>query len=442
MVKSGNCRSKESILEMPGSSNSPGPSSAPSGPAPKRMFRSLRHRNFQLFFGGQLISLIGTWMQMLAQSWLVYRLTRSAALLGMVGFASQIPVLFLSPVAGIFADRHSRHRIVIATQCLMMLQALLMAALTLAGKINVWEIFLLALFLGIINSFDIPARQSFIVEMVGTEDLMNAIALNSSMFNAARSIGPAIAGILVSALGEGLCFLLNGLSFLAVIAGLLLMKLPRRSPRGKAGSGLDQLKEGFRYVGANPAIWALMLLLAVISLLGMSYTVLMPIFADKILFSGAQGLGQLLTAAGIGALFGALWLARRQETRGLDRIVGRAAGGFGASLVLFAFSQAHWLSLLLLLSTGFCIMVQLGSTNTLIQSMVSNTMRGRVMGIYSMMFLGMAPFGSLIAGFMAEHLGAPIAVLCCGVASIFGASAFLYYRPSLKIDVQLQSGSS
>jgi MFS family permease len=401
------------------------------------MFRALRHRNFQLFFGGQLISLVGTWMQTLAQSWLVYRLTRSPFLLGAVGFSSQIPVLFLGPLAGIFADRHPRQRIVIATQTAMMIQAFIIAALTLSHAIQVWQIFLLALMLGVCNAFDIPARQAFIVEMVGTSDLMNAIALNSSMFNAARSVGPAIAGILVASLGEGLCFLINGLSFLAVIASLFMMKIGRRSHAGRSTRKLDQFKEGLAYVRGNAAIRSLLVLLGVASLLAMPYAVLMPIFADKVLHSGARGLGELLTSAGLGALIGALWLARRQQPTGLDRIVARAAAAFGVSLMLFACSKTYWLSLLLLVPAGLSIMIQLGSTNTLIQSIVSNAMRGRVMGIYSMMFLGMAPFGSLIAGFLAQHFGAPTAVFCCGAASIAGAIVFEISRKRLRIDDHL-----
>lgn len=405
------------------------------------MFRALRHRNFQLFFGGQFISLTGTWMQTLAQSWLVYRLTQSAALLGEVGFATQIPVLFLGPVAGIFADRHSRHRIVIGTQTAMMIQALVMAALTLTGTIRVWEIFVLAFLLGVCNAFDIPARQSFIVEMVGSDDLMNAIALNSSLFNAARSIGPAVAGILVAALGEGMCFLLNGLSFLAVIAGLLMMKIDRRASQKSNVRKLDQFRQGVEYVRRNTAIRSLLILLGVVSLLGMSYTVLMPVFADRVLHSGARGLGELLTSAGLGALAGALWLAGRGRVQGLDRVVARAAGGFGLSLIFFSFSETHWLSLLFLVAVGFSLMVQLGSTNTLIQSMVSNTMRGRVMGIYTTMFLGMAPFGSLIAGFVAQHFSAPTAILFCGIASILSAMIFESRRRGLDIDGHLNLSS-
>ena len=401
------------------------------------MFRALRHRNFQLFFAGQLISLIGTWMQILSQSWLVYRLTHSAALLGEVGFATQIPVLFLGPLAGIVADRHSRHRMVIATQAAMMIQALALAVLTLAQWIQVWEIFVLAFMLGVCNAFDIPARQSFLVEMVGREDLMNAIALNSSIFNSARIVGPAIAGILVAALGEGICFLINGLSFAAVIGSLVLMKLPPTRTHLSTAGKLDQFREGIRYVRGNAAIRSLLILLGVVSLLGMSHMVLMPVFADRVLHTGPRGLGMLMTSAGLGALAAALWLARRRRVQGLDRIVALACAGFGASLIFFSLSQTFWLSLLLLVPAGFCIMVQLGATNTLIQSIVSNDMRGRVMGIYTTMFLGMAPFGSLIAGYLAQNFNAPIAVLFCGTASISSAAIFALRRRSIRIDDHL-----
>jgi len=376
-------------------------------------------------------------MQTLAQSWLVYRLTGSAALLGEVGFASQIPVLFLGPLAGILADRHRRQHIIIATQAAMMFQAFAMAVLTLTGRIQVWEIFLLASLLGVCNAFDIPARQSFLVEMVGRPDLMNAIALNSSMFNGARIVGPAVAGILVATLGEGMCFLINGMSFLAVIAGLLLMELPAAKLESKSGRTLDQFVEGINYVRSNIAIRSLLMLLGVVSLLGMSYMVLMPIFADKVLQSGAKGLGLLMTSAGFGAFVAALYMARRHRVQGLDRILTRACAGFGVALILFGLSKTLWVSLVLLVPAGFCIMVQLASTNTLIQSIVSDTMRGRVMGIYSVMFLGMAPFGSLIAGFLAHQFSAPVAVLFCGFASIASAVAFSSRRRSLGIDDQI-----
>jgi MFS family permease len=403
------------------------------------MFRGLRHRNFQLFFGGQLISLVGTWMQTLAQSWLVYKLTHSAALLGAVAFAAQIPVLFLGPIAGIVADRHRRHRIVIATQTAMMIQSLLMAALTLAHLITVSEIFVLAFLLGLCNAYDIPARQSFLVEMVGSEDLMNAIALNSSIFNSARIVGPAIAGILVAKLGEGMCFLINGLSFIAVIVGLLLMKISSPRPDLSGAGKFQQLKEGLRYASRNVAMRSLLVLLGVISLLGMSYVVLMPIFADQILHSGARGLGWLMTSSGFGALLAALWLASRKHVLGLDRVVALASMGFGVSLILFSVSRMFWLSFILLVPAGFCLMVQMAATNTLIQSIVSNDMRGRVMGLYTMMFLGMAPFGSLLAGFLAQHFSAPAALLVGGSACIVSAGVFGLRLRHLKIDDHLAS---
>jgi len=401
------------------------------------MFRALRHRNFRLFFTGQAISLTGTWMQTLAQSWLVYRLTGSPALLGAVGFASQVPVLFLGPIAGIVADRHRRHRIVVATQIAMMLQAFVLAALTLSQTITVWEIFVLAVVLGICNAYDIPARQAFLVEMVGSDDLMNAIALNSSMFNGARIVGPAVAGLLVAALGEGLCFLLNGITFLFVIAGLLMMKIESRPPQKKPGGRMAQLQEGFAYAWRNVAIRSLLLLLGLISLLGMSYVVLMPVFAEEVLRSGPRGLGGLLTAGGCGALIAALWMAGRGNLFGLGQVVAWASAGFGLSLSLFAFSRIYWLSALCLVPAGFCLMVQMACTNTLIQSLVGDAMRGRVMGLYTTMFLGMAPFGSLLAGFLAEHLGAPAAVAIGGIASAVGAFGFWARLGHLRLDEQV-----
>jgi MFS family permease len=405
------------------------------------MFRALRHRNFRLFFSGQLVSLSGTWMQTLAQSWLVYRLTQSPALLGAVSFASQVPVLFLSPWAGIVADRHSRHRMVIITQSAMMVQALVLAALTLTGRITVWQIFVLSAFQGVCIAFDMPARQAFLIEMVGGEDLMNAIALNSSMFNSARMIGPAVAGVLVAALGEGMCFLINGVSYLAVIAGLLLMRLTPWRPEGRKPGKLDQLKEGVAYVLKNDAIRSLLGLLGVVSLLGMPYAVLMPIFAEDILRSGPRGMGGLMSAAAAGALAGALWLARRRSVRGLDRVVVRACALFGVALTFFSVARVYWLAVACLVPAGFGIMVQMGSTNSLVQSLVDNRMRGRVMGLYATMFLGVAPFGSLLAGFVAERAGAPATVALGGLACIAGAGALAVRIPRMRIDALLAGAS-
>jgi MFS family permease len=401
-----------------------------------RVLRALRHRNYRLFIGGQLISLVGTWMQTVAQSWLVYRLTGSAVLLGVVGFSSQIPVFLLSSVGGTVADRYNRRRIVIATQTSSMILALILAGLTLAQVIQVWHIFILASLLGIVNAFDMPSRQSFIVEMVGREDLGNAIALNSSMVNSARMLGPAVAGILVSLVGEGWCFFLNGVSYIAVIAGLLMMNLLPRRPARKETSAFRSILEGFRYVWTTAPIRTLLLLLGLVSLMGMPYAVLMPLFADKILHGGPRGLGLLMAATGIGALVGALRLASKSDTRGLARWVMFASGGFGVCLILFSLSQTFWLSFALLLPTGFCMMTEMASSNTLIQSMVPDHLRGRVMAVYAMMFMGMAPFGSLLSGAVAERFGAPAAVAFGGTACILGSLAYARRMPSLRPEMR------
>jgi len=397
--------------------------------------RALRHRNFQLFFAGQLISLIGTWMQNVAQSWLVYRLTGSSALLGMVGFAGQIPVFLMSPLGGLVADRYSRHRVVIATQISAMILAFALAALTLTGRVQVWHIFVTAALLGIVNSFDIPARQAFLVEMVGREDLINAIALNSSMFNGARIIGPAIAGILVAAVGEGWCFFANGVSYIAVIAGLLMMKVTRISSLKKA-SAVSHIVEGFRFVAHTAPIRALLLLLGLVSVTGMPYAVLMPVFADRIFHSGARGLGILMGFSGAGALIGALGLATREGVRGLGRWVAISTGVFGASLILFSISRSFWLAAFALIPVGLSMMTQMGASNTLIQSMTPDELRGRVMSVYSMMFMGMAPIGSLLAGVAADRIGAPLTVALGGAIAIAGSIGFALRLPALRPEAQ------
>jgi MFS family permease len=386
--------------------------------------RALRHRNFQLFFAGQLISLIGTWMQSVAQSWLVYRLTGSAVLLGAVSFSSQFPVFLVAPLGGIVADRYNRRRIVIGTQAASMLLATMLAWLTLSDRIQIWHLFVLAALLGVVNAIDIPTRQAFLVDMVGREDLMNAIALNSSMFNGARIVGPAIAGILVAAIGEGWCFFANAVSFIAVIAGLLLMKIKPAALAGTQQTPLENIKEGFRFVASTRPIRALLLLLGLVSLVGMPYAVLMPIFAGQILHGGARGLGILMGATGIGALLGALTLAAKKNLQGLGRWITIAAISFGVSMILFAFSRIFWLSVCLLVPLGFSMMLQMSSSNTLIQSMVPDRLRGRVMSVYSMMFMGMAPFGALFAGLLAKATGAPLTLAIGGVACICGSVFF------------------
>src|SRR2546427_5217170 len=305
---------------------------SPSARAPARsggVLRARRPRNFQLFFSGQLISLIGTWMQNIAQGWLVSRLTGSPVLLGTVGFAGQIPVFLLAPIGGALADRYHRRRIVLITQTSAMVLALILAALTLTGTVQVWHVLVLSALLGVVNAFDIPTRQSFLVEMVGREDLMNAIALNSSMFNGARVVGPAVAGILVSSIGEGWCFFANGVSYLAVIAGLSMMRLNPRPQPDRSASTLENVLEGFRFAWRTAPIRALLLLVGLVSLVGMPYTVLMPLFADAILHGGARGLGILMGATGVGALLGALTVAGRPGLRGLGKVTAAAAAGFG-----------------------------------------------------------------------------------------------------------------
>jgi len=397
--------------------------------------RALRHRNFQLFFSGQMISLTGTWMQNVAQAWLVYRLTGSALLLGSVGFASQIPVFLVAPFGGITADRTNRQRLVIATQACSMILAGILAWLTLSGRVEVWHIFLLAALLGVVNAFDIPGRQSFLVDMVGKEDLMNAIALNSSMFNGARVIGPAIAGILVAKIGEGWCFGANAISYVAVLVGLLLMRV-HSAPRSSKHSPIEDIIEGFRWVSQTRIIRALLLLLGLVSLVGMPYTVLMPVFADKILHGGARGLGILMGATGVGALCGALTLAAKTGLKGLGRWVTFSCAGLGTSLVCFSFSRSFWLSVALLLPAGYSMMLQMACSNTLIQTMVPDQLRGRVMSLYSMMFMGMAPFGAFFGGALADRLGAPITVAGGGVACVLGAIWFGRALPDLRIEAR------
>jgi MFS family permease len=399
-------------------------------------FRALRHRNFQLFFGGQLISLIGTWMQSVAESWLVYRLTGSSLLLGAVGFSSQIPIFLLSPLGGAMVDRRNRHRLIVATQAASMTLAFVLAGLTLSHLIKVWHIFVLSALLGFVNAFDIPARQAFIVEMVGKEDLMNAIALNSSMFNGARIVGPAVAGILVASIGEGWCFFANAVSYIAVITGLLLMVVPRWTRHPRETSALSDIKEGFKWVYSTKPIFALLLLVGLVSLVGMPYAVLMPIFADRILHSGARGLGILMGFSGAGALAGALTLAAKSGLKGLGKWVAVSSAMFGVAIAVFAYSRVFWLSAALLIPVGAFMMVQMASTNTLIQSMVPDRLRGRVMSVYSMMMMGMAPLGALFAGAASERIGAPLTVAIGGFFSICGSIWFGLHLPEIRVEAR------
>ncbi len=393
--------------------------------------RALGYRNYQLFFGGQLISVIGTWMQNIAQAWLVYRITGSAVLLGAVSFAGQIPIFVFATLGGIVADRRSRRRIVICTQTASMLLAFALAGLTLTRTVHVWHIFVLASLLGVVNAFDIPARQAFQVELVGKADLMNAIALNSSMFNASRVIGPAIAGVLVAVIGEGWCFFANAVSYIAVITGLLLMKVKDRARGAPSESPLADVVEGFRFVAHNTPVHAILMLLGVVSLTGMPYAVLMPIFADLILHGGPRALGWLMGCAGIGALGGALRLASRTHLKGLGRWLPVASFAFGATLIGFAWSRVLWLSACILVPVGYSMMIEMASSNTLLQSMVPDHLRGRVMAVYSMVFMGMAPFGALLAGVAAARVGAPWTVTGSGLICM--AAAIVYWTQMARI---------
>ncbi len=402
-------------------------------PKLKQMFRAFRYRNYRLYFAGQGISLIGTWLTRVATGWLVYRLSDSSFLLGIVGFAGQIPIFLLSPFAGVLVDRWNRRRLLVVTQMLSMMQSFLLAFLALSGMITVGQIIILSIFQGLINSFDTPARQAFVVQMVDkTEDIANAIALNSSMFNSARLLGPSIAGLLIATVGEGLCFLIDSISYIAVIFSLIAMSLKPHRIRDEAGKVLKGLKEGFNYAFGFPPIRSVLLLLGLVSLLGFPYMVLMPVFAKDILGGGPHTLGFLTGASGVGALMGAIYLASRKTVIGLEKLIALSGLVFGLGISGFSLSRILWLSLILMVLNGFAMMCQMASTNTILQTIVDDDKRGRVMSFYGMAFLGMAPFGSLLAGFLSSRIGAPITVLIGGVCSIIGPILFARKIPLLR----------
>lgn len=399
----------------------------------KGIFRSLRYRNYRLFFTGQSFSLMGTWIQGIALPWLVYRISGSAFLLGVVGFAGQIPAFLLAPFAGVLTDRMEKHRILIATQTLAMIQSLILAILFFTGVIEVWHIIALGIFIGFVNAFDMPARQSFVIQMVeNREDLGNAIALNSSMVNCARLVGPSIAGILIAAAGEGICFLINGLSYIFVITSLLMMKVQPTKINTSEIKIFQELKEGFLYAFGFSPLRYIILLLGLISLMGTPYTILMPIFATKILHGSSHTFGFLMGGAGTGALIGALYLASRKNVVGLVKLIPISASLFGLGLIAFALSRTFLLSLALMLIIGFGMIMQMASSNTIIQTIVDDDKRGRVMSFYMMAFIGTAPFGSLLAGSLATSIGAPNTVLIAGVSCIIGAAFFASKLPELK----------
>jgi MFS family permease len=395
--------------------------------------RALRHRNFRLFTFGQTLSLIGTWMQQVAVGWLVYRLTDSPFLLGLVGFVSQAPVFVLAPIAGVLADRMNRHRIVIATQALAMVQALVLATLVLTGHIAVWQIVLLMAAGGAISGFDIPARQAFLLEMVGgREDLPNAIALNSSMFNAARLLGPAVAGFAIAAFGEGRVILLNGISYVAVLAALAAMRIAPRPRAPTSGAVLRRMREGFDYAFGFHPIRAILQLVAITSIAGVPFSVLLPVIATDVLGGDARTLGFLMASTGLGALAGALFLASRTSVWGLGRVIVIAAAGFGLALIAVAASRVLWLTIPFLVCAGLGMMVQMAASNTVLQTIVDDDKRGRVMSLYSMAYIGTAPLGSLIAGAAAARFGTPATLAAGGAVCLITALLFGRRLPHLR----------
>jgi MFS family permease len=396
-------------------------------------WRALRHRNFKLFFAGQSISLIGTWMTRVATSWLIYRLTGSALLLGLVSFAGQIPTFLLAPFAGVLVDRMDRRKMLVWTQALAGLQSLALAILTLAKVINIHEVLWLSVLQGLINAFDMPGRQAFLVQMVeDKQDLGNAIALNSSMVNMARLIGPALAGIVIGSVGEGYCFLIDAISYLAVIASLVMMRVNIAPAKLSRAPMLQQLKDGWTYVIGFPPIRTILSLFALISLMGMPFMVLMPIFAGQVLHGGPHTLGFLLGASGVGALISAVSLALRKTVRGLTAMIQISAALFGLGLICFGLSRILAVSLFLMLIVGFGMMQGMAASNTVIQTLVPEDMRGRVMSYYTMAFVGMAPFGSLLAGWLAHRFGAPHAVMITGASCVAGAAWFTTQLKSIR----------
>jgi MFS family permease len=395
-------------------------------PLESTRFRALQHRNFQLFFAGQLVSLIGTWMQSTAQLWLVYRLTHSAALLGVFGFANQIPILLLASVGGYVGDHYNRHRGVVWTQTAAMILAFTLAAITLTHVVQVWHVVFIAFLVGIVNAFDVPIRQAFIVQMVGREDLPNAIALNSSMFNGARVVGPAIAGFTIAWVHEGWCFFMNGVSFLAVIGALLAMRIAKTEPRRPEGSPLQNFLQGFRFAMHDRPVRTALLLLSLLSLLGLQYSVVLPIFASEILHRNAGGFGLLLSFAGVGAVLGALHFAARTDYKGLAKWIATTATISSVALIVFSQSRIFWLSSAVLVVVGFAATSQMAATNTLIQNRVPDELRGRVMAVYATMFMGVQPIGALMAGGIARKIGAPDTLAIFGGLVLMGSLFFLF----------------
>jgi MFS family permease len=390
-------------------------------------FRALKHRNFQLFIIGQLISLIGTWMQTTAQQWLVYKLTGSVALLGVFGFASQVPMLLLAWMGGYVGDRYNRHRGVIVTQSCSMVLAFVLAALTLTHTIREWHLIFIAFLVGIVNAFDVPIRQAFFVHMVGKEDLPNAIALNSSIFNGARVVGPAIAGFAIVLVGEGWCFFLNGVSFIAVLVALLMMRIEPRKSRPKDQSPLRSFVQGFQFAMKDVPIRSALLMLSLLSLFGLQYAVFLPIYAHDILHGGAKALGLLMSAAGVGAVLGALQFAARTHYKGLAKWIATTCTTCAIGLIVMSHATSFWLCAAVLFVVGFAATSQMAATNTIIQERVPEELRSRLMAVYATMFMGVQPIGALLAGGIAKRIGTPDALLLLGSIVLAGCVAFIYF---------------
>ncbi|MEH1937196.1 MAG: MFS transporter [Nostoc sp.] len=399
----------------------------------KPLLPALRSKNYRLFFAGQGISLIGTWMTQLATIWLVYDLTKSPLMLGVVGFSSQIPNFFLAPFGGVFVDRFSRYHTLIGTQVLAMIQSLTLAVLALTGVIQIWHIIVLSLFQGFINALDAPARQAFVPELVEhREDLANAIAINSTMFNGARLIGPAIGGLLIARVGTGYCFLIDGLSYIAVIAALLAMQVKPWKNSVTDGNPLQKVKEGFVYAFSFPPIRSILLLSALVSLMGLQNTILVPVMAEQFLKGGAETLGFLMAASGVGALTGGIYLATRQTILGIGKLIALAPAILGIGLIAFALSRFLPLSLFTMLFVGLGTILQIAASNTFLQTIVEDDKRGRLMSLYTMSFLGMIPVGNLLGGLLASHIGAPNTLIIDGIACIFGSIIFSRQLPALR----------
>jgi len=400
----------------------------------KSMFRSLKYRNFRLFAEGQFLSLIGTWLQMVALTWLVYKLTNSAMMLGIIGFVGQIPMFIVAPFAGVFADKWNRHKMLLITQSLALIQALVLTALVFLDIIQIWQIIVLSFILGVINAFDMPIRQAFVFDMIEDhkEDVGNAVALNSSMVNGARLIGPSIAGILIATVGEGWCFLINSISFIAVVVSLLKMRIIEEPKHEKDLKVIKELKEGFVYSFTFGPIKHLIILLAVVSLVSTSVTLLAPIYAKEYLGGGAHTYGFLIAAYGSGALFGAMYLLNKKNVLGLGRLIIYAVIAFGISMILFSFSRIFIISSILIALAGLGTMLHIASTNTLLQTISEESKRGRVMSFYTMAFRGMSPFGSLFAGSAGSFLGAQLTLVLSGAISLVSVMVFYIKLPELR----------